>query len=124
MSPDAHEVVLYSENDERLYRVLMDVYLPALKKFVKKGVFDEEKAHKLLEYYYQNYVRKWMINPRNAGYDPKLSKEERRECTQYWLDYLKSEYDLMGTGSDKQPAAEGVKLSLMSALNESRKRRK
>lgn len=120
MSPDAHEVVLYSENDARLYEILTTTYLPALKKFVKKGVFDEEKAHKLLGYYYQNYVRPWMKNPRNAGYDPKLSVQQRRECTQYWLDLLKDEYGLFDD-AQKTESRQFSLLGIFSALSPRRR---
>lgn len=87
-SDAVREVVLYAENDERLYRVLMDTYVPALKKFKKKGTFDRDKALKLLEYYWSNYVRPKY--KREFG-DVMLNPRERKEFANYFLTSLESD---------------------------------
>jgi hypothetical protein len=47
---------------------------------------------KLLEYFYQNYVRPAMKNPRNYGYDPKLNVAERKEFAEYFRENIESNY--------------------------------
>lgn len=80
------ELIMYAENDSRLYDVLMKTYLPALQKFVKRGTFDREKALKLMEYYYSNYARPGY--KREFGDDIALSKSDRRKFAEYFLNYL------------------------------------
>lgn len=88
--PDAvQELVLYAENDSKLYDVLHKTYVPALKKFIAKGNFDEMKAVKLLEYYLTNYVRP--AYKREFGDDIRLNPEDRKAFAKQILDSLKSE---------------------------------
>jgi len=86
------EVILFAENDSRLYDILLNVYLPNLKKKVKAGKYDSKKAVKLLEYYYQNYVRPAMKNPRNYGFDPRLNPSEREMFASYFVNELEDNY--------------------------------
>jgi hypothetical protein len=86
------EVILFSENDYRLYEVLTTTYLDNLKKKRLKGNYDKKKSYKLLEYYYSNYVRPEMKKPSKYGYDPKLNKPEREMFAKYFGDYLWDEY--------------------------------
>ena len=86
------EVILFAENDSRLYDVLMKVYLPALQKKKKSGKYDKEKAVKLMEYYFTNYIRPEMKKPSKYGYDPKLNPAERKKVAKYFLDQLEEEY--------------------------------
>jgi hypothetical protein len=88
------EVILFAENDSRLHDILLNTYLPALERKVKSGKYDYKKAVKLLEYYYQNYVRPSMKNPRNYGYDPKLNPSERNSFAQYFVQDLEDNYNL------------------------------
>lgn len=85
------ELTLFAENDGRLYNVLMDVYLPNLQKKAEKGVYNKEKAIKLMEYYYQNYVR-----PAYKRYfgDVKLNPESRKSFGKYFVEVLEDEYEL------------------------------
>lgn len=88
--PDAlQELILYAENDSRLYDVLMKTYLPALQKFVKKGTYDPTKALKLMDYYFTNYVRP--AYKREFGDDVRLGKSDRTEFAKHFLDYLVDE---------------------------------
>ena len=88
--PDAvQELVLYAENDSKLYNVLHKTYVPALNKFIAKGNFDEMKALKLLEYYFTNYVRP--AYKREFGDDIKLNPADRKAFAKEILDSLKSE---------------------------------
>jgi hypothetical protein len=86
------EVILFAENDYKSYEVLMNTYLPNLLKKRIAGKYDRKQAPKLLEYYYQNYVRPSMKNPRNYGYDPKLNPQERAVFSKYFSDYLWEEH--------------------------------
>lgn len=86
------EVILFAENDAASYRALIDVYLPNLQKKRFNGTYDKSKAPKLMEYYYQNYVRPSMKNPRNYGYDPKLNPRERKVFGKHFADVLWNEY--------------------------------
>lgn len=87
------ELILYAENDRRLYDILMNTYLPALQKFVKRGTYDATKAVKLMEYYYSNYVRP--AYKKEFG-DVPLSKSDRQKFAQHFLDYLVDEGFLQG----------------------------
>ncbi len=82
------ELLLFAENDSKLYDVLHTTYVPALQKFIDKGVFDETKALKLLEYYFTNHVR-----PAYKKYygDVKLSPTDRKEFSKQILAGLKDE---------------------------------
>ena len=88
-SDAVQELVLYAENDSKLYNVLHKTYVPALEKFIKKGNFDEIKALKLLEYYLTNYVRP--AYKREFGDDIKLNPADRKAFAKEILDSLKSE---------------------------------
>ena len=78
------EVILFAENDYELYEILRKVYVPYVVKKISKKQYNRDKALKLLEYYYQNYVRPAMKNPRKYGYDPKLNPSERKAFSQYF----------------------------------------
>ena len=86
------ETILFAENDVSSYDALMNIYLPNLMKKKLAGKYDKKQAPKLLEYYYSNYVRKNMINPRNYGFDPKLNPAERKMFAKHFSDYLFDEY--------------------------------
>jgi hypothetical protein len=78
------EVILFAENDSDLYDVLNRVYVPYVKTKIKKKQYNRDKALKLLEYYYQNYVRPAMKSPKKYGYDPRLNPAERKAFSQYF----------------------------------------
>lgn len=82
------EIVLFAENESRLYDVLMKTYLPALKKFVKRGNFDRDKALKLMEYYWTNYVRP---EYKKQFGDVRLNPTQRKQFSEYFLSNLESE---------------------------------
>lgn len=86
------EVILFAENDYSSYEALMNNYLPNLMKKRLAGKYDKKQAPKLLEYYYSNYVRKYMKMPSKYGYDPKLNPEERKMFAKYFSDYLWEEH--------------------------------
>ena len=88
LDDDVREVVLYAENDHRLYNVLHKTYVPALLKFKKKGTFDRDKALKLMEYYWSNYVRP--SYKKDFG-DVKLDPSQRRAFSDYFLTSLEDE---------------------------------
>ena len=88
------EVIIFAENDSKMYEALMKNYLPNLQKKVLAGKYDPEQAIKLLEYYYTNYVRPYMKLPRNYGFDPKLNPDERKLFAKYFRDQLYNEYGL------------------------------
>lgn len=88
------ETIMFAENDERSYRALIDNYLPNLQKKKLKGMYDKEKAKKLLEYYYSNYVRPEMKKPSKYGFDPKLNPAERKMFATHFVEVLEDEYGL------------------------------
>lgn len=88
------ETILFAENDQRSYKALTEVYLPNLQKKKLRGVYDREKAKKLMEYYYSNYVRPQMKNPRYYGHDPKLNPAERKMFATHFVEVLEDEYGL------------------------------
>ena len=86
------EVILFAENDYDSYDALIKNYVPALQRKVKAGKYDKAKAPKLLEYYYTNYVRRYMKMPRKYGFDPKLNPQERAAFGKYFADVLHRKY--------------------------------
>ena len=86
------EVILFADNDYRMYEVLTTTYLNNLKKKRLKGTYDKKKSYKLMEYYYQNYVRPEMKKPSKYGYDPKFNKPEKEYFSKYYGDYLWEEF--------------------------------
>jgi hypothetical protein len=86
------EVYNFAMNDYDTYNKLVTIYLDNLKKKRVKGTYDKKKSYKLLEYYYQNYVRPNMKNPRKYGLDPKLNPKERQLVSKYFGDYLWVEF--------------------------------
>ena len=101
------EVIIFAENDSKMYDALMKNYLPNLQKKVLAGKYDPEQAIKLLEYYYTNYVRPYMKMPRNYGFDPKLNPDERKAFAKYFRDKLWNEYGLKALS--KKPKGPAVK---------------
>jgi hypothetical protein len=99
------EVIIFAENDSKLYNDLMVNYLPNLQKKVLAGKYDPELAIKLLEYYYTNYVRPYMKMPRNYGVDTKLNPEERKAFAKYFRDKLFNEYGLKQLAKKPKGAA-------------------
>jgi len=86
------EAILFAENDERSLKALEDNYVPYVKKKIKAGKYDRKKVVKLLEYYYQNYVRPEMKKPSKYGYDPKLNPAERVHFAEYFRDIIEDNY--------------------------------
>ena len=86
------EVIMFAENDASSYKALMDQYLTNLVKKRIAGKYDKKLSYKLLEYYYKNYVRPSMKNPRNYGFDPALNVPERAMFAKYFGDYLWDEH--------------------------------
>ncbi len=86
------ETILFAENDERSLRAFEDIYVAYLKKKKKAGKYDRTKALKLLEYFYQNYVRPEMVKPSKYGYDPKLNPAERVHFAEYFRDNFEDNY--------------------------------
>jgi len=103
------EVIIFAENDSKLYNDLMVNYLPNLQKKVLAGKYDPELAIKLLEYYYTNYVRPYMKMPRNYGVDTKLNPEERKAFAKYFRDKLYNEYGLKQLAKKPKGAAKDTK---------------
>jgi hypothetical protein len=87
-----NEAILFTMNDYDSYTKLMDIYKPNLEKKVLKGIYDKDKALKLLEYHYKNYARPLMKMPRKYGKDLKLNPAERKAYATYFRDYLWGEY--------------------------------
>jgi hypothetical protein len=57
-----------------------------------KGTYDRNKAVKLLEYYYSNYVRREFSKRTEMGYDPKLNIEERKAFAIHFRNKLENEF--------------------------------
>lgn len=88
MDDDVREVTLYAENDDRLYKILHNTYVPAMQKFINKGTFTEAGAIKLLQYYWSNYVRP--AYKKEFG-DVQLNPKQRKQFAEYFLNSLKED---------------------------------
>lgn len=85
MSDAVRELTLFVESDSKLYDALMRNYLKPLLAKLKQGKYDGNLAIKLLEYYYQQYVRP---EYKRLFGDVKLDPSERREFGAYFVDVL------------------------------------
>ena len=86
-----NEAILITENDSKLYDVLIKVYLPNLQKKLVSGKYDPDKAIRLMEIFYNNYARP-RLKSREYGWDPKLNPAERAAFAKYFRDYLWEEF--------------------------------
>lgn len=84
-----NELILFADNDYKLYTVLQDTYFENLERKVKRGTYDPEKAVKLFHYYYNNYVRPEY--KRQLGSDIKLNPKERNLFGQYYVEQFEDE---------------------------------
>jgi hypothetical protein len=87
-----NETILFAENNADVLKKFEDIYVEYVKKKVKAKKYDRTKVIKLLEYFYQNYVRPAMKNPRNYGYDPKLNPAERKLFAEYFRENIETNY--------------------------------
>ena len=83
MSDEVRELTLFADNDGRLYNQLMDNYLKNMLTKLKQGKYDGNLVIKLLEYYYQLYVRP--AYKKEFGDDIKLDPSERKEFGEYYV---------------------------------------
>lgn len=83
------ELILYAENDRKMYDILHNTYVPALQKFIDKGTFREAGGIKLLQYYYTNYVRPGY--KKEYGEDVRLNPASRAEFAKQILESLKDD---------------------------------
>lgn len=86
MSDNVETLTMFADNDHKLYNDLMNNYLKNMLTKKKRGVYDHNLAIKLLEYYYQNYVRPEY--KRQFGDDIKLSPAERKQFAEYYVNVL------------------------------------
>jgi hypothetical protein len=78
------EIFITATNEHSLYNMFVNVYVPALQKFIDKGNFDEIKALKLLEYFVKRVVIR--LNQRPYEYNLKLNPLERLELAKEYLE--------------------------------------
>lgn len=84
-----NELILFADNDSKLYRVLQDSYFKNLERKINRGTYDPKKAVKLFHYYYNNYVRPEY--KRQLGTDIKLNPKERDLFGQYYVEQFEDE---------------------------------
>jgi hypothetical protein len=113
---DVNELIMFAENDRACYDALHKNYVPALNKFIKKGNFDRDKAIKLMEYYYSNYVRP--AYKKQFG-DIQLNPAKRKMFGNYFLETLEEEgyIDTKSTTKQTENASNIKKISGHSARN-------
>ena len=93
LSDAAHELVLYSENDQDLYRQSEIPIINSLKRKVKSGKYDHEKAKKLWKYHAdraaQSYSKKCGDN---TPWHKLFSSSDRNQAASYFADKAKNEH--------------------------------
>lgn len=87
------DAIDFAENTYDVYQQLERSYLPAVKRFVKRGTYDETKALKLMEYYWSVYCRP--AYKRINKTDLKLSVSDRQKFAKYFLDILINDFDAL-----------------------------
>ncbi len=87
------DAIDFAENTYDVYQQLERSYLPAVKRFVKRGTYDETKALKLMEYFWSVYCRP--AYKRINKTDLKLSASDRQKFAKYFLDVLINDFDAL-----------------------------
>ena len=108
-SDAVNELDLFIMNDEDLYRQQFMPKILNLRKKMKKGIYDDEKAIKLWMYLVDNAARKFVQQDPESGMDVKdmFPKETRLKVAQVIADREKEnieqgEYDAV-KGTNKSP---------------------
>jgi hypothetical protein len=92
----SRELQLFADNTHKTYMALLDNYVPNLLKKAWKGVYDHEKAIKLLEYYVRMYVIPEYIRTEHMPRGTKVSDVANgatiRHAAKYFADSIKDLY--------------------------------
>jgi len=98
MSDEAHELVLFGENDGDLYRQRTTPIVKNLARKMAKGVYDSELAKKLWMYWATDAAKRY-AQQHSVGTDWNriFNTSVRREVAAYMEDYWKGELELGNT---------------------------
>lgn len=94
-SDEARELQLWAENNVRTYNLLMCAHQNLLRK-VSKGIYNSEKAARLMEYVAENaarnYANAFFVNPRYwyTVFPPAI----RKECARMLVRDFEIEHDI------------------------------
>ena len=83
------ELVLWIENDGDLYNQQYMPIVNNLERKCKKGIYEHDKALKLVQYMIDGYER---ANAQKIFQGIRLTKNERVECAEIILDLIETNY--------------------------------
>lgn len=108
MSDEAHELVLYAENDYQLYSQSAVPIMKNLTRKHKKGVYDPELAVKLWKYHADRAAKKYGKEHGNDDGFKIFSPADRREAAKYFEEYWTAELEagnaMEGVNEDRDDA--------------------
>jgi hypothetical protein len=86
LSPEAHELVLHADNDSHLHNSSHTPIMNNLKKKMKKGVYDSEKAKKLWGYHADRAAHSYTKEHGHPGqkWHQAFSTKHRKEAAAHW----------------------------------------
>ena len=101
MSHEAHELVLYAENDSQLYTQSAVPIMKNLTRKFKKGVYDPALAVKLWKYHADRAAKKYGKDHGNDDGFKIFSPAHRREAAKYFEEYWTDELNAGNTMESK-----------------------
>lgn len=108
---DAHELHLFATNDGDLYRRGATPIINNLKRKVKKGVYDHEKAVKLWKYHADNASKKYTKEVAGERHQTHLFSPATRElAARKMADYYKE--DIHDTHHTNESVEENIKMDI------------
>jgi hypothetical protein len=120
----AHELVMYADNDSHLYKTSHQPIIANLKKKVKKGVYDHEKATKLWGYHADRAAQKYAKEHGDGTpWHKMFTPDDRKKAAKWFANGNKEELGL-SESKDKYAWAEVPKADTTSIDAEMKKRAK
>lgn len=93
MSPEAQELLLYADNDGRLYAISFMPIVENLKRRVRRGQYNPTLATKLWMYHAERAAKAYEKEFLNPGEWYKVfPMSARREAAQHWESYARREH--------------------------------
>lgn len=99
---EVHELYLYCENDEPLYRQQRQPIEKNLTKKLEKGIYDHEKAKKLWGYFATNCAKKYakdvgsdfLTDRTGVPWNKMFSMADRRALATKFADHFRTEHNI------------------------------
>ena len=93
MSPEARELLLYADNDGRLYAISFKPIVETLRRHLNKGRYNPTLATKLWMYHAERAAKAYEKEFLNPGeWKTVFPKSARKEAAEHWESYARREH--------------------------------